>query len=112
MPIRILIADDHSVVRSGLRALLLADSGIEAGSATNSQVVHALMYIESGEAVRRAIDPKHIPFGQSYGTYGRMADVVPLLTEWWERYLDGAIDRSAALNGFTTSYAASRTVAK
>ena len=29
MPIRILIADDHSVVRSGLRALLLADSGLE-----------------------------------------------------------------------------------
>ena len=29
MPIRVLIADDHAVVRSGLRALLLADSDIE-----------------------------------------------------------------------------------
>ena len=29
MPIRILIADDHAVVRSGLRALLLADPEIE-----------------------------------------------------------------------------------
>ncbi len=29
MPIRILIADDHSVVRSGLRALLRADPGLE-----------------------------------------------------------------------------------
>lgn len=29
MPIRILIADDHAVVRSGLRALLTSDSGIE-----------------------------------------------------------------------------------
>lgn len=29
MPIRILIADDHSVVRSGLRALLQADPGLE-----------------------------------------------------------------------------------
>ena len=28
MPIRLLIADDHSVVRSGLRALLSADAGI------------------------------------------------------------------------------------
>lgn len=29
MPIRILIADDHAVVRSGLRALLVADPGLE-----------------------------------------------------------------------------------
>lgn len=29
MPIRILIADDHAVVRSGLRALLSADPGLE-----------------------------------------------------------------------------------
>lgn len=29
MPIRILIADDHAVVRSGLRALLSADAGLE-----------------------------------------------------------------------------------
>ena len=29
MPIRILIADDHAVVRSGLRALLSSDSDIE-----------------------------------------------------------------------------------
>ena len=40
MPIRILIADDHAVVRSGLRALLLADAGLEvigeAGSGTET----------------------------------------------------------------------------
>lgn len=36
MPIRILIADDHAVVRSGLRALLQADPGIEViGEAEN-----------------------------------------------------------------------------
>ena len=36
MPIRILIADDHAVVRSGLRALLLADAGLEVvGEATD-----------------------------------------------------------------------------
>jgi two-component system, NarL family, response regulator NreC len=36
MPIRVLIADDHAVVRSGLRALLLADSDIEVvGEAEN-----------------------------------------------------------------------------
>ncbi len=36
MPIRILIADDHAVVRSGLRALLLADTDLEVvGEAKN-----------------------------------------------------------------------------
>jgi two-component system, NarL family, response regulator NreC len=36
LPIRILIADDHAVVRSGLRALLLADPGLEVvGEATD-----------------------------------------------------------------------------
>ncbi|MBP7589885.1 MAG: response regulator transcription factor, partial [Thermoanaerobaculia bacterium] len=43
MPIRILIADDHSVVRSGLRALLAADPDIfVAGEAADSVEVMQL----------------------------------------------------------------------
>ena len=43
MPIRILIADDHAVVRSGLRALLSADSDIEVvGEAADSTEVMQL----------------------------------------------------------------------
>ena len=38
MPIRILIADDHAVVRTGLRALLQADPGLEVvGEAENGE---------------------------------------------------------------------------
>ena len=43
MPIRILIADDHAVVRSGLRALLSADAGLEVvGEAANGVETLAL----------------------------------------------------------------------
>ena len=46
MPIRILIADDHAVVRSGLRGLLAADSELEVvGEASNG--LEALRLVET-----------------------------------------------------------------
>ena len=44
MAIRIVIADDHRIMRAGLRSLLKADSGLEVvGEATNSQEALALV---------------------------------------------------------------------
>lgn len=44
MGIRILIADDHRILRAGVKALLNADSGLEVvGEATNSQEALALV---------------------------------------------------------------------
>ncbi len=44
MAIRIVIADDHRIMRAGLRSLLQADSGLEViGEATNSNEVLALV---------------------------------------------------------------------
>lgn len=44
MAIRILIADDHRIMRAGLRSLLKADPGLEVvGEATNSQEALALV---------------------------------------------------------------------
>lgn len=44
MAIRIIIADDHRIMRAGLKSLLSADSGLEVvGEATNSQEAMALV---------------------------------------------------------------------
>lgn len=44
MAIRIIIADDHRIMRAGLRSLLSADSGLEVvGEATNSEETLALV---------------------------------------------------------------------
>ena len=44
MGIRIIIADDHRIMRAGLRSLLSADSGMEViGEATTSQEAIALV---------------------------------------------------------------------
>ena len=74
MPIRILIADDHAVVRSGLRALLSADSDLEvvgeAGDGTETlrlaETLHADMVLlditmppEDGIKTAQRLKEKH-----------------------------------------------------
>jgi hypothetical protein len=96
--------------RGALRELRiqLNDAGVTTGSPESSRIVHALMYVESGEVMRRIVSSRHRHFGETYGTYGRMADVAPSLLEWWRRYLDGAIDRDEALAGFVREYTAGK----
>lgn len=44
MAIRIIIADDHRILRAGLKSLLNADSGLEVvGEATNSKEAHSMV---------------------------------------------------------------------
>ncbi len=96
--------------RGSLRALRiqLNDAGIVTGSPESNRIVHALMYIESGEVIKRIVSGRHRHFGDTYGTYGRMTDVAPSLLEWWRRYLDGAIDRDEALASFVREYTAAK----
>lgn len=82
----------------------LSAAGIAGNGPEGAPIVHLLMFVQSGETVRRIIDPKHVPFGESYGTYGRMGTSAPALREWWGRYLEGAIGRTEALDSFVREY--------
>jgi hypothetical protein len=84
--------------------LKLTAAGIPGAGPEGAPIVHLLMYLQSGETVRRHLDPRHVHFGESYGTYGRMPTSAPALREWWGRYLDGAIGRSEALDSFVREY--------
>lgn len=92
--------------RGALRTLRqsLADAGLPRGGAENSRITHLLMYVASGEVMRRSVDRKHVPFGESYGTYGRMPEAAPALIEWWKRYLDGTVTREEAISRFVREY--------
>ena len=96
--------------RGALRTLRqsLSAAGVPLGSAENSQITHLLMYVASGEVMRRQVDKKHIHFGESYGTYGRMPEAAPSLLEWWRRYLDGMVTRDEAIDSFVQQYKESR----
>jgi hypothetical protein len=96
--------------RGSLRALRLQlqAAGIPTGSAESNRIVHCLMYVASGETVKRILDGRHHHFGETYGTYSRMPEVAPNLLEWWRRYLDGTIDRDEALASFVRQYKAAR----
>jgi len=93
-------------VRGALRELRLAleGVGIAQGSPESNQITHLLMYVASGEVMRRAVDGRHLHFGETYGTYGRMPEAAPALLEWWNRYLDGMIPREEAIRGFVQQY--------
>jgi len=96
--------------RGALRSLrlLLSNQGIPQGSVENNQITHALMYVASGEVMRRIVENRHRHFGETYGTYERMPDVAPALLEWWKRYLDGTVDREQAIGGFVSQYTEGR----
>jgi len=59
-PIRVVIADDHAVVRSGLRMLLEAQEDLhviaEAGDVHRSHIQHKTRLSSRAELVRYAID--------------------------------------------------------
>ncbi|HEX7880277.1 MAG TPA: hypothetical protein VF720_12760 [Candidatus Eisenbacteria bacterium] len=96
--------------RGALRELRihLNEAGIATGSSESSRICHALMYIASGEVIKRIVSGQHHHFGETYGTYGRMPEVAPSLLEWWRRYLDGTIDREEMLASFVREYVAAK----
>lgn len=96
----------QGLTRGALRDLRirLQAAGIPAGSPEGWEAVHILMFIQSGETIRRVLDHRHHHFGEWFGTYSRSPKSAPLLYEWWDRYLDGAVTRDDALAGFVTAY--------
>jgi hypothetical protein len=66
---------------------------------------HALMFVQSGESIRRKIYPAHVDYGESEKVYVRMGPDVEALRGYWRDHLDGKLSRSEALDGIVESLA-------
>ncbi len=80
-----------------LRERLTEEGGLSFRDPRVRNIPHTLMFIQSGETVRRILDPNHRHLGDQEGYYDR----VPLAREElsiWIDHLDGVLSREQALD--------------
>jgi hypothetical protein len=67
--------------------------------------VHTVMFAQAAGTVRRVLDPSHRDYGDIKGYYARVGRAAEVVVPAWRDYLDGKIDREAAVEkivvGFT-----------
>jgi hypothetical protein len=59
--------------------------------------VHTVMFVQAAGSVRRVLDPGHKDYGDVKGYYARVGRAGTVVVPAWRDYLDGKIDREAAL---------------
>ncbi|MFI6701875.1 response regulator [Streptomyces sp. NPDC050509] len=109
-PVRLLLCDDHAVVRAGLRALLSSTEGIEvvgeAGSGEEALALAArvrpdvvLMDLQLGGGMDGVAATRHLASGAAYGTGTETAPRVLVLTMF-----DTDADITRAIEAGATGY--------
>ena len=59
--------------------------------------VHTVMFVQAAGSVRRVLDPGHKDYGDVKGYYTRVGRAGTVVVPAWRDYLDGKVDREAAL---------------
>jgi hypothetical protein len=59
--------------------------------------VHTVMFVQPAGTVRRVLDPSHKDYGDVAGYYPKVPRAAAVVVPAWRDYLDGKIDREAAL---------------
>ncbi len=88
---------DSGSVLDRLRAGLQAQ-GVKATDPLMRDVPHTLMFVHSGETVRRALDPTHIDYGDSQGYYAKVPDVASVVRTHWMDQLNGQLSTNMAID--------------
>ena len=83
----------------------LEAAGIPARSRTLHDVPHTIMFVEAGEAVRRFIDPKHVPFGEAKGYYAKVPEARDAVVQTWMDRLANRIGVDEAVAKVVTASA-------
>ncbi|MCB1032984.1 MAG: hypothetical protein KDD47_04020, partial [Acidobacteria bacterium] len=86
-----------STVTDTLRGRLREEAGLSFRDRRLRDIPHTLMFVQSGETVRRILDPQHVHYGEKETYYDR----VPLAREElsiWVDHLDGKLSREQALD--------------
>ncbi len=88
---------DQNTVLNDLRARLRA-AGLGPPAAAFHDVPHTLMFVESGEVIRRCVASNHLHYGEEMGYYDTVPELAQTVRPAWTEYLDGKISRQAALD--------------
>lgn len=78
-----------------LREASLAAAG---GGGPFGQLWHVPYFVTAAEAVRRFVDPTHVPYGDARGYYGRVGRAAEIVVPVWTRLLAGDLDLTAAVD--------------
>jgi hypothetical protein len=67
--------------------------------------VHTVMFVQAAGTVRRVLDPSHRDYGDVKGYYARVGSAAEVVVPAWRSYLDGTIDREAAIEMIVAGFA-------
>lgn len=71
--------------------------GVQPSDAVYRTAPHTLMFVHSGETVRRLLDPDHVHYGDSEGYYAKVPAVAPAVRTHWIDHLDGRTSANEAI---------------
>lgn len=71
---------------------------LPAGSRNLDDIPHTLMFVQSGETVRRVLTPKHQHYGDVSRYYSKVYEATKAVREPWMEYLDGKISSDQAID--------------
>ncbi|HWP31996.1 MAG TPA: hypothetical protein VNK96_09790 [Fimbriimonadales bacterium] len=71
---------------SMLREMLLRN-GVGREDAIYRNLPHTLMFVHSAEAIRKYVNRKHRPYGETSGYYSKMGKISELVETHWQEYL-------------------------
>jgi hypothetical protein len=66
--------------------------------------VHTVMFVQAAGTVRRVLDPNHRDYGDVKGYYARVGRAAEVVVPAWRDYLDGRIDREAAVERIVAGF--------
>lgn len=75
----------------------LQAAGLPPRSELIRSVPHTLMFVQSGETVRRLLNPDHKHYGDAAGYYAKVPEATAAVREPWTEYLDEKLSREAAI---------------
>jgi hypothetical protein len=75
----------------------LQSAGLPPRSELMRSVPHTLMFVQSGETVRRLLEPQHKHYGDVAGYYAKVPESVAAVRAPWTAYLDEKLSLEAAL---------------
>lgn len=87
---------DTDSVLDRLRRELQA-RGVRSSDPLFRDVPHTLMFVHSGEAVRRLLDPAHVHYGDSHGYYAKLPTVAQVVRRNWMDHLNGQTSANVAI---------------
>lgn len=76
----------------------LSRAGVSRTDRRFRDVPHTLFFVQAAETVRRLIDPRHVPYGEVKGYYGRVEEISGIEIPQWTAFLDGKCTREEALD--------------